>query len=469
MKRKRIAQICAMALTGAMLLAGCGNDAGSASGSGSADNNEEAAQDTQDTQASSESETQEADNAESGAADGEQVEITFTHWGGDGTYEGVYQPRIEAFMEQYPNIKVEVITVADDYETKIQTQFAGNKLPDVCQVAENGIGFATKGMFLDLSDKIQANGIDADALWSNVIDQYTYDGQIFGLPDRGGCTIMYYNKDLFDDAQIPYPDKDWTLDDYFDAVQKLTKDTDGDGVIDQWGTTSTHYQAIWGYMFQANGGNLIKDGEVVVNSPENLELLTKYNDAYQNGYVVSYEELEQANQGGDAYFQQGRLGMNLTGMWCIKGYSEEEGLNFDITTVPKGIQDAGWPMGSALAISAKSDPAKQEAAWTFIQYMTSTEAQAMLGDGIADCPANLETLASDAFVNQQVNGRDLSLDIIETSMDRVTIDGLFKGPYYQEIIDEARNQIKEMLLGRLTPEECLETMQTNFEEILSRY
>lgn len=98
---------------------------------------------------------------------------------------------------------------------------------------------------------------------------------------------MYYNKDLFDDAQIPYPDKDWTLDDYFDAIQKLTKDTDGDGVVDQWGTTSTHYQAIWGYMFQANGGNLIKDGQVVVNSPENLELLTKYNDAYQNGYVVS--------------------------------------------------------------------------------------------------------------------------------------------------------------------------------------
>lgn len=468
MKKKKISQLCAVTMAGVMLLAGCGN-------SGNSDNSSSApaANSTSENTASTAADTGNSGTAATDTGNstdsGEVVEISFTHWGGDDTYEGDYKARIEAFMGQHPNIRVTVQTVADDYETKIQTQYAGNKLPDVIQVAENGIGFATKGMFLDLSDRIAAEGIDTNTLWSNVIDQYTYNNEVFGLPDRGGCTIMYYNKDLFDDAGLAYPDENWTLDDYFTAVEKLTKDTDGDGVIDQWGTTSTHYQAIWGYMFQANGGSIIKDGQAVVNSPENLELLTKYNDAYQKGYVVSYEELEQANAGGDAYFQQGRLGMNLTGMWCIKSYAEEEGLNFDISTVPKGIQDAGWPMGSALAISKNSSPEKQEAAWEFVKYMTSTEAQAMLGDGIADCPANLEVLGSDAFTSQQVNGKDLSLNIIETSMERVTIDGLFRGPYYQEIIDEARNQMKEMLLGRLTPEQCLETMQTNFEDILSRY
>lgn len=465
MRKRKLMQFCAVVTTGAVLLAGCGGKADESAQTNSGNGEQQDASE----QTVSVPATDTSVEAEVAQPSDDEVTISFTHWGGDSTYETTYQPRIEAFMQAYPNIKVDVITVADDYETKIQTQYAGNKLPDVIQVAENGIGFATKGMFLDLTDRITAAGIDTDALWSNVIDQYTYNNETFGIPDRGGCTIMYYNKDLFDDAGLAYPDENWTLDDYFNAVEKLTKDTDGDGEIDQWGTTSTHYQAIWGYMFQANGGNLIKDGQVVVNSPENLELLTKYNDAYQNGYVVSYEELEQANAGGDAYFQQGKLGMNLTGMWCIKTYSEEEGLNYDISTVPKGVQDAGWPMGSALAISKNSSPEKQEAAWTFIQYMTSTEAQAMLGDGIADCPANLEVLGSDAFVSQQVNGKDLSLDIIGTSMERVTIDGLFKGPYYQEVIDEARNQMKEMLLGRLTPEECLETMQTNFEDILSRY
>lgn len=100
-----------------------------------------------------------------------------------------------------------------------------------------------------------------------------------------------------------------------------------------------------------------KGTRITVVIPDHIE--EGGNDAYQNGWIVPYEELEQANSGGDAYFQQGKLGMNLTGMWCIKGYSEEEGLNFGITTVPKGMQDAGWPMGSALAISSQSSPERR--------------------------------------------------------------------------------------------------------------
>lgn len=453
----------AILLSGACLfgaLAGCGSDPSGASPSNS---------ESPSNSASPSSSPSGGDNATVTPASGEPVEITFTHWGGDGTYEGCYQARVEAFMQDHPDIKVNMLTIADDYETKLQTSIVGNKAPDVIQVAENGMGFASKGAFVNLNDRVAAAGLDTEKMWGNVTDEYTYNGELFALPDRGGCTIMYYNKDLFDEAGVAYPTTDWTLDDYFSAIEKITADTDGDGENDRWGTTSTHYQAIWGYMLQANGGNIIKDGEVVINSPQNLEMITRYNDAYQNGWIVPYEELEQANSGGDAYFQQGRLGMNLTGMWCIKGYSEEEGLNFGITTVPKGMQDAGWPMGSALAISSQSSPEKQEAAWTFIQYMTSYDAQQMLGQGLPDCPASLEVLASDDFINQTFNGKELDLDRIAVAMERVTIDGIQRGEFYNEAINECRNQIKEMLLGRLTPTECLEKLQTELENIVAQY
>lgn len=398
-----------------------------------------------------------------------QIELTFSHWGGDDTYSGVYKERIEAFEDKNPDIKINVLTVADDYETKLQTMIAGNKAPDVMQVAENGMGFASKGAFLDLTDKVAEAGIDTEALWGSVAEQYTYNDELFGLPDRGGCTILYYNKDMFDEAGLEYPSENWTMDDYYTALEKLTKDIDGDGVVDQWGATSTHYQAIWGYMLQGNGGSIIRDGKVTVNSPENLEALERYNEAYQNGWIVPYEELEKTSSGGDAYFLQGKLGMNLTGMWCIMSLAEDADFNFDISTVPMGNSAAGWPMGSALAISKTSSEEKQEAAWKFIQYMTSAEAQSMIGEGIADCPANLEVLNSDEFINQEINSRDLTLETIGTSMERVTIDGILTGPYYQEAIDECRNQIKEMLLGRLSTEECLEVLQKNLENVVSNY
>lgn len=424
----------AAAMAGIMLLAGCG-------GSGS--------------------------DAKSSA--GKNVEISFIHWGGDGTYTGAYKDRIEAFEKENPEIKVKVTTIADKYETKLQTMIAGKQAPDVMQVAENGMGFASKGAFIDLTDKVKDAGIDTEKKWGDITAQYTYDGELFGLPDRGGCTVAYYNKDLFDAAGVPYPTDDWTLDDYYSAVEKLTKDTDGDGKIDQWGTTSSHYQAIWGYMLQANGGNIIKDDKVVINSPENLETLTRYNKAYQDGQVVSYEELEKTSSGGDAYFAQGKIGINMTGLWGVQGNAAESGLNFDIAPVPKGAQDAGWPMGSALAISSQSSKEKQEAAWKFIQYMTDEDAQQMLGKGLPDCPADLQVLASDEFLNQQINGKTLNMKAVSTSMERVTIDGILRGPYYQEAIDECRNQIQEMLLGRLTPEKCLETLDKNLTGVVEQY
>ena len=48
---------------------------------------------------------------------------------------------------------------------------------------------------------------------------------------------MYYNKDMFDKYKLPYPDETWDWDKYLEVAKKLTLDTNGDGQIDQWGTT----------------------------------------------------------------------------------------------------------------------------------------------------------------------------------------------------------------------------------------
>lgn len=437
--KKRAMQITAVLAAGTMLLGGCGNK-GNAEGDGA--------------------------GTESGSG---TTEISFIHWGGDGTFKECYEERIAAFEEANPDIKVKVTTIADKYETKLQTMIAGKQAPDVMQVAENGMGFASKGAFIDLSEKVEEAGIDTEANWGNVTEQYTYDGQLFGVPDRGGCTVIYYNKDLFDDANLEYPSEEWTWDDFYTAAEALTKDTDGDGEIDQWGAATTHYQGAWGCILQAFGGNVIKDGEVAINSKENQETMTRYNEAYQNGWIVSYEELEKANTGGDAYFSQGKLGMNITGLWGIQGCAEAEELNFDIAPVPKGTQESGWPTGSALAISSQSSEEKQEAAWKFVQYMTSEDAQQILGKDLPDCPANLNVLSSEEFINQQLYGKSIDMQCISTAMSRATVDGVLRGPYYQECIDECRTQIQEMLLGRLTTTECLELLDTKLNDILEQY
>ena len=389
--------------------------------------------------------------------------IEFMHWGGDETFEGDYKERIETFEEENPDIKVKTITVADDYDTKLQTMIAGNEAPDVAQVAENGSGFATKGAFLDLSDRIEKASIDTDETWGAAIDLYKNDDEIFGLPDRGGSSILYYNKDMFDEANIDYPTPEWTMDDYYAAAEKMTNDEEGDEK--RWGSTAGDYNLVWGNYLQSNGGGIMdQDGKVIIDSSENLDTLTEYNDAFKN-WSVDYE----TGEDGVNRFQAGVVGMNMTGFWDIKANAEVEGLNFGISTMPIGTEPTSWSTGSALTISSQSSEKEQEAAWKFIQYMTDEDAQQILGKGLSDCPANLKVLSSDEFLNQKVGSQDLDLSNIATAQERVKIDGLLAGPWYSEANEEANNKIKEMLLGNIEPEEATKTLQTNLEKIVAKY
>lgn len=400
-----------------------------------------------------------------GASDGKTT-IEFSHWGGSEGYTDIYKERIEAFEKANPEIKVKVISVADDYDTKMQTMFAGNEAPDVVQVAENGQNFASKNLFEDLSNYISENTIDVEGNWADTMTQYTYDEKPFALPDRGGPEILYYNKDMFDAAGIAYPSGDWTIEDYTEAMEKLTI-KDGDTTI-QYGASGLDWAPNWGSFIKANGGSIVEDGKMVIDSPENLETLKWYNDIYQKGNVLTYQELEQVkNSNADSMFAQGKVAMLTTGFWNVQSNTKLEGFNFDIAPMPAGVEKTTWPFGSALAISKTSK--NKEAAFKFIEFMTGEEAQQMLGEGLADCPANLKVLNSEAFTNREVNGKQLDLSVVGESTARVKIDGAFQGPYYGEITSECGTQIKEMLLGRLTPEEAIKKMQANGEKILSRY
>ncbi|EAA0304825.1 extracellular solute-binding protein, partial [Listeria monocytogenes] len=236
----------------------------------------------------------------------------------------------------------------------------------------------------------------------------------------------------------------------------------------QYGASGMDWVPNWGVFIKSNGGSLVENNEVVINSPENLEVLTWFNNLYQDGYVGTYEFYESvAQSGADSMFSQGRIGMLTTGFWNIGNFTQLDDLNFDIAPMPFFNEKVTWPFGSALAISKQST--KQDAAFRFIEYMTSEEAQKILGESLVDSPANIKVLNSEEFTNRQVNGKDLRLDVVGISTERVVIDGIFEGPYYGELTGEFSNQVKEMLLGRLTPEEALEKMQESGEKIMEQY
>jgi len=63
----------------------------------------------------------------------------------------------------------------------------------------------------------------------------TVDGKLIALPWFGDVRPLIYRKDLLQAAGVPEPTGSWTWDEFLTYAKKLTRDLNGDGIIDQYG------------------------------------------------------------------------------------------------------------------------------------------------------------------------------------------------------------------------------------------
>ena len=141
----------------------------------------------------------------------EPVTLSYTSW---ELYpqqaENERQTLIEPFQEQFPNITVENSAVAgyDAYWQKIQTLYATNQAPDVYAMS---VGyewdFANEGKIIDIDDQIKAE-MPEDEYFQSPLPMLRYpdpSGRLFAFPFQWVCSVLYYNKDLFDQAGVALP------------------------------------------------------------------------------------------------------------------------------------------------------------------------------------------------------------------------------------------------------------------------
>src|ERR1051325_4721750 len=106
------------------------------------------------------------------------------------------------------------------------------------------------------------------------------DGKLYGLPSDFSTIVMFYNQDLFDKYGVEYPREDWTWSDYLDKARQLTRDTDGDGHTDIWGTMNTNAYNRWPAWVWMNGGELFTPDNKIctLDDPKCIEGLRFYLD-----------------------------------------------------------------------------------------------------------------------------------------------------------------------------------------------
>jgi multiple sugar transport system substrate-binding protein len=300
----------------------------------------------------------------------------------------------QTFMDTNPSITVSVsVSDWDAYWDKLQTGIAGGAAPDV--FAMDGPLFPdyqSRDVLLDLKPFIDRDGYDLTQLADQGVADFTTEGGQYGLPRDLNVIALYYNKAKFDEAGVAYPDDTWDWAKLVEAAKQLTKDTDGDGTMDQWGfyTETTDMENYWLSTVWQNGGDVLAaDGKsTVLGTDEAAGGIQFIQDLIWKEKVMADPAV--FAETGDA-FEQGIAAMASNGSWLVPTF-QAAGVDFGIAPLPSG--PAGRftsvnPTGAVVYKNSKSP----DAAWEFVKYLASPAAQEQLMQLKASLPVSKEVLA----------------------------------------------------------------------------
>ncbi|MFD5014890.1 ABC transporter substrate-binding protein [Streptomyces chartreusis] len=386
--------------------------------------------------------------------------LVMTVWGGD-TDRKAYQARIDLLVKKYPELKVKLQLIpSDSYPQKVQTMIAGGNGPDIMQVAESVNTYAGKNQLLPLDDLAGKAGLDAGQRFGSVGSIYTYEDELYAIPDRSGAMIVYYNKELFEKKGIKAPSAEWTWDDALAAFKELTVPGR------QWGYGGAGWWPQWWSFVYQNGGAIIDaDGRPAVDSDEAIEALQWAGDlVFKHKVVPSAKDYADmgADIGGDQAFANQKVAVNATGFWAIAGLTETK-FAWDIAPLWRGKKQAVSAFGSGLAVSRTSKQADN--AFKAIDFLTSPEAQQVIISSGEDVPANLEVQKSDAFLKPAWMKTQVDMGVFAESSEFV-----FRAPFipeWNEMQAAIESGLADFWLGKeRSAKKALTALQKNLESLI---
>lgn len=303
----------------------------------------------------------------------DQVTIKLVGWEASPLETKSVQKGLKKFMELNPDIKVEYTPVPGEYHPKILTMMAGNSAPDVFFLGSRSYrDFQERGVLLDLTEYFEAEYDREDFIPSNR-KKMDINGHIYGVSSCIVVPLLYYNKDLFDEAGLPYPPSDpskaWTWDEFVEVAKKMT--ITKDGKVTQFGAHGYEYIFILSAMLFSNDAQLFTEDytEAVINNPEVKEVLQSILDLREkHGAAPAATFLEKIGMSAAQMLQTGRVAMIVDGSWALQQLSQMD-FPVGIGVLPRFKKPALTDIAHVHA--AYKGTKHPEAAWKLISFLSS--------------------------------------------------------------------------------------------------
>ena len=403
--------------------------------------------------------SEDADSSKgSSVSNAETVELTmWGTWGGDQVAQ--LEAQLEAYNASQDKIHI-TYAVQDGMEQKLLTAIASNEVPDVVLWDRfNTSVYAPKGAFTQLDDLVaNDDSIDMSDFYEPAVDELTYDGKLYGIPLTVDTRILFYNKDMFEEAGVdPESITDW--DSLREAAIKLTIRENGKLVQAGFSLKDTGLFNNW--IVQA-GGRMINNDTTPpttdFNTQAGLDVLA-YWDQLQNVdkvYDLGFED----GYGGDG-FKAGKVAITFNGPWTLESYREAD-INFGVIGQPAGPSGNQSAMMGGFGLIIPNKAKNTEAAWEFIKWWTTQPENGVEFAKISgNLPASKEAAKDPYFVEDEI------LQVFTAAMDYAGIRS--KVPGYSDVEGLALiPQLQKFVAGEITAEKALSEAQTQGDAILSK-
>jgi multiple sugar transport system substrate-binding protein len=319
------------------------------------------------------------DQSQPGSAreSGEKVQLVYQDWRTDW-FPPMAQRALEAFHATHPNIRVFYTPDPDDVEVTMLADMEAGTAPDVFAGCCSFFPiWAQKGHTLDLRPFVAAD-LDEATLddWDPAQYEsfFTQEGVQYGLPKYHGALALYYNRDLFDEYRVDYPDDTWDQDDYLDAMKRLTHDRNGDGQTDLWGSMidiswdriQVHVNAWGGHFVDADGPSRCLMGE-----PEALEAMEWIRARMWDDKVMATFLDVQNLETRRAFITQ-QVAMVEDGSWALKDILNGADFRVGVAPMPAGPARR-VTLATTDGFGIYAGTKHPEAAWELLKFLVSPD------------------------------------------------------------------------------------------------
>ena len=378
---------------------------------------------------------------------------------------------VNEFNETHPDIHITSINMGNytALSQKLMASIQTGNQPNVAQAYEAWIANMMEGdVIVPIQDFIDADpGFgeeEFDDIYPVFIKSNTIDGKLVSFPFNKSVRVQYYNKDILfqNNYDRNKPPKTWN--DFREYCKNLTKDLDGDGKIDQYGTTMKI--SAWQFenlLLQAGGEIMNEDNtEPLFNSKagvQALEYLVNILSVDKTGYLSpGFEGQRDFTAGKCAFYEDSSVSM---------AYMLRTGIdfNFGISAIPIKETRRNIISGTNVVIFKSKDKKKEKAAWEFVKWFTDTKQTAKWSELTYYMPVRKSAFQEDVLKKRLESNPEIAsvYDQLNYATFEPQISEWFETRKYME-----EHVIEKVIRGILTPEEALNNAAEMIKKKISK-